>query len=279
MRKTGHDLHHSGLTNDIVAMKKALNRRQILRYAAGGLVAIPAGSWILGCGDSLVANPDAAGGGDASDAVSGTCQKIPRETGGPFPGDGSNGPNVLNATGVVRRNITTSFAGLTGTAVGVSLTVKLKIRSSQSSCAGLAGHAVYVWHCDRAGLYSLYSPGATEQNYLRGVQQTDENGELTFETIFPGCYPGRWPHIHFDVFSSLAAAGAGSPKIVTSQLAFTRASCEDVYATAGYESSVGALSPLRLETDSVFRDGALQQIATMTGSVAAGITASLDIVV
>jgi len=37
-----------------------------------------------------------------------------RETQGPFPGDGSNSANVLNQTGVVRSDIRSSFAGLSG---------------------------------------------------------------------------------------------------------------------------------------------------------------------
>ena len=56
-----------------------------------------------------------------------------------------------------------------------------------------------------AGLYSLYNRGATDQNYLRGVQASDADGKLSFTTIFPGCYRGRWPHIHFEIFRDLAA--------------------------------------------------------------------------
>ena len=51
-----------------------------------------------------------------------------------------------------------------------------------------------------------YSSRVTNENYLRGVQESDVDGVLRFETIFPGCYPGRWPHIHFEVYPSLADA-------------------------------------------------------------------------
>ena len=47
------------------------------------------------------------------------CSLIPEETGGPFPGDGSNGPDVLSENGVVRQDIRSSFDGLSGTAEGV----------------------------------------------------------------------------------------------------------------------------------------------------------------
>ena len=89
-----------------------------------------------------------------------TCSKVPSETAGPFPGDGSNGANALNATGVVRSDIRTSFAGLSGTAVGIPLTISLTVVSA-TTCAPLANRAVYICHCNRAGLYSLYSSGVT----------------------------------------------------------------------------------------------------------------------
>ena len=35
--------------------------------------------------------------------------------------------------------------------------------------------------------------------WLRGVQQTYEDGFVEFETIIPGWYEGRTPHIHLRV--------------------------------------------------------------------------------
>ena len=109
---------------------------------------------------------------------------------------------MLALTGVVRSDIRPSFAGLSGIADGIPLTIALTLVSS-STCEPLAGRAVYLWHCDRLGRYSLYSSGATDQNYLRGVQAADAGGTVTFTSIFPACYAGRWPHIHFEVYPSL----------------------------------------------------------------------------
>src|SRR5262249_22420946 len=145
--------------------------------------------------DATTNSDSSTSGGTAT----GSCAKIPEETAGPYPGDSSNGPNVLNQTGVVRSDIRSSFAGLSGTAAGIPLTIALTIVSA-TTCAPLANYAVYLWHCDRAGLYSLYSAGATNQNYLRGVQSADSNGVVNFTSIFPACYAGRWPHIHFEVY-------------------------------------------------------------------------------
>ena len=69
----------------------------------------------------------------------------------------------------------------------------------------MPGAAVYLWHCDADGNDSLYSNGVTGENYLRGVQEADANGQVHFTTIVPGCYAGRWPHIHFEVFDALSS--------------------------------------------------------------------------
>jgi protocatechuate 3,4-dioxygenase beta subunit len=232
-------------------------------------------------GDASTAGGDAATAGGNSVASSGassdgTCSKIPEETGGPYPGDGTNGPNALTTSGIVRADITTSFASLSGTAEGIPLSVTLKIVDA-SGCAVKAGYAVYIWHCDRDGNYSMYT--AANQNYLRGVQETDDSGTVTFNSIFPGCYSGRWPHIHFEVFSSLAAATAASGKVATSQLALPKAQCDEAYATAGYEKSVGNLAQTSLATDMVFSDGATLETPVVTGNVSDGYAASLTVAV
>ena len=53
--------------------------------------------------------------------------EIPQETAGPYPGDGSNGVNVLSESGVVRSDLTTSFGGASGVAGGVPTTVRLRV--------------------------------------------------------------------------------------------------------------------------------------------------------
>jgi hypothetical protein len=86
----------------------------------------------------------------------------PSETGGPYPGDGTNGPNVLVQTGIVRSDIRSSF-GTSGTttAPGVPLTVTLQLVNTNANCAPLVGYVVYLWHCDASGRYSMYSAGVT----------------------------------------------------------------------------------------------------------------------
>jgi thiamine-phosphate diphosphorylase len=133
----------------------------------------------------------------------------------------------------------------------------------------LAGRAVYIWHCDRSGGYSLYSQGVTNQNYLRGVQEADASGRVSFTSIFPGCYSGRWPHIHFEVYPSLVAGTNVANRVATSQIALPKSACDAAYTTAGYESSIGNLSHISLATDMVFSDGSALELATVSGSAAA----------
>lgn len=203
--------------------------------------------------------------------------EAPDETAGPFPGDGSNGQNVLDDSGIVRQDIRSSIGASTATAQGVPLTIKLTVKDLATSSA-LVGAAVYVWHCDRDGLYSMYSQGAESENYLRGVQATDDSGTATFTTIYPGCYAGRWPHVHFEVYAKVADATSSGPIVKTSQIALPQTACEAVYATGGYEQSVGNLSQVSLARDNVFGDdGGVHQLATMSGSASTGYTAALTI--
>jgi protocatechuate 3,4-dioxygenase beta subunit len=109
------------------------------------------------------------------------------------------------------------------------------------------------------------------------VQETDANGEVTFQSIFPAAYDGRWPHIHFEVFDSIEQATNGRNRIAVSQMALPKDVCQAVYATDGYEQSVQNLARTSLDTDMVFSDGHDLQDPTMSGRVSNGYTAALTI--
>ncbi|MBO1268212.1 dioxygenase family protein [Arthrobacter cavernae] len=248
----------------------------------GGASATPSGA---ASASTTAASPSAAASPTVTRAFAECGVEFPKETAGPFPGDGSNGPNALEASGVVRRDITSSFGTSTTKAGGVLLTVTLTLldgstKNGANGCAPLAGAAVYAWHCDREGRYSMYEPGVENENYLRGVQEADANGQLSFTTIFPGAYNGRWPHIHFEVFESMSNATKAGQLLAVSQIALTEAACKDVYASAGYETSARNFPRTTLKSDSVFRDdGGIYQLATMSGSASAGYAATLNVTV
>jgi len=140
----------------------------------------------------------------------------------------------------------------------------------------LTDAAVYVWHADANGNYSLYSQATQSENYLRGVQASGADGTVTFTTIFPGCYAGRWPHIHFEVYRSVDEATAAGQILGVSQVALPQDVSNQVYSTSKYPGSASNLSRLSLATDNVFGDdGGVRELATMGGSVGQGLTASL----
>jgi protocatechuate 3,4-dioxygenase beta subunit len=252
-----------------------IDRRRALRVSGGaglglGVVGLAAR------GASSAALAAAATGSDST--IPTASEEIPDETGGPFPGDGTNGANVLAEEGVVRSDITASFGTATGVATGIPLTVVLNVQNVANGGNPLTGAAVYLWHCDAEGNYSLYSEGVTEENYLRGVQEVDADGNATFTTIYPGCYSGRWPHIHFEVYESLAAATNGRNAIKTSQLAFPQGVSETAYADDRYPTSTDNLEQLSLESDNVFgEDSAALQLAIMSGDNDSGYTATLAV--
>ena len=252
--------HDRGLSHDLPTL---IHRRRLLGLLGGaGAVAV------AGC----TTDPP-AGTGSGSTGTG----RIPEETAGPFPGYGSDGVNVLTASGIVRSDITRSFGGPSGVAAGVPLTVRLKVLDTAAGAAPLAGAAVYLWHCDIDGRYSMYDQGVAGENYLRGVQAADNAGWVTFSTIYPAVYAGRWPHIHFEVYPSLAAATTAGEKLRTSQLALPEDASRLAYATDGYAGSVRNLSQISLADDNVFSDGYSLQLATVTGSAASGFTATLNV--
>lgn len=276
------ELHDVGLASDLEVMERqALERRRLMRWVLAGAAGLP----LIGCGGSgsgSTATETATGTATTPATIATACAVIPDETGGPYPADGSNTNggsiiNVLNQSGVVRSDIRSSFNGASGVAAGVPLTIRLQLVNANASCASLAGYAIYLWHCDRDGLYSLYSNGVTAQNYLRGVQETDSTGSLSFTTIFPGCYAGRMPHVHFEVYPNLARAAAASNRIKTSQFTFPLATLNEVYTASGYTSSVRNLAQISYATDNVFSDGTSLQMAGVTGNATDGYVVTLTI--
>ena len=274
------DEDHRGLVYDI---RTLVDRRRALGIFGGiGLTSLLAAcaapeTTPSASATATTTTPSASASTTPTAEATGPVSEVPDETGGPYPGDGSNGVNVLDDSGIVRSDIRSSFGSSTTVAEGVPLTIALTVRDAATGSA-LVGAGVYLWHCDRDGNYSLYSAGVENENYLRGVQQTDDTGTVRFSSIYPACYSGRWPHIHFEVYSDVANAVASGPIVKTSQIALPEEVNALVYATSGYEQSVRNASQVSLASDNVFGDdGGIHQIASMSGSVADGYTAALTI--
>jgi protocatechuate 3,4-dioxygenase beta subunit len=253
----------SQLEQDLMA---TFERRRLL----GGIVLGLGGAALAACGSRAGAQADRA-----------ACTATPTEIRGPFPADGSNGRprpiNVLAMEGVIRRDIRGSFAGMEGRAEGVPLELELAVVDA-AGCGALAGRAVYLWQNDAAGDYSLYNlPG---ENYLRGLQPADAQGRLRFTAIVPGCYGGRSPHCHFEVFASTEAALRGDAPLLVSQLAYPEAECREIYRKdVRYGESLRNLDRVPLARDFVFGDtGGAGQVVAMRGDPASDYRGSATVV-
>lgn len=293
------DDHKHGLEFDLERLlATAGDRRTSLRWLFAGAAALQLG----GCGggsagsttDSTAATESTGSTsttttttgtsttGTSGTTTNGSCSVIPEETAGPYPGDGTNSSsagvaNALTVSGIVRSDIRSSVGTGSATAAGIPLTIKLQLENVGASCAAIPDAAIYLWHCDRDGNYSMYASSLLKENYLRGVQEADSSGVVTFTTIFPGCYSGRMPHVHFEVYRSLSAATSAANKIKTSQFTFPMDVLNTVYATSGYSVSARNLAAISYATDNVFSDGYSLQMGTVTGSATDGYTVTLTV--
>ena len=146
------------------------------------------------------------------------------------------------------------------------MTLTIKVVNVNSGCTAVSGANVEIWHCDVSGNYSQYGTQTT-QTYLRGIQTTNSNGEVTFTTIYPGWYQGRATHIHAEV-----TIGGRSVKVT--QIAFPEAVNNTVHASGVYASR--GSNPMSNASDGIFADSLSAELVTPTGSVASGYAATFQ---
>jgi protocatechuate 3,4-dioxygenase beta subunit len=194
-------------------------------------------------------------------ATNTSCTVAPTETEGPFP--------TKSPSSYVRSDIRDDREGY-------KMTVKIKITNSNSSCTPLVGALVDIWHCDKDGSYSEYGgTGMQAINYqsvhfLRGRQVTDSDGMVTFTTIFPGWYTGRATHIHVHVYK------AGGTSVKVTQISFPEGSGSALAIVNGYSKGLSGYTYNK--SDNIFSDDTAGiQLATVTGSIAAGFNLSTQI--
>lgn len=208
-----------------------MNKRDFLR--TGGLLGMAS---LLPTGKLLAAG-DGGGG----------CVLVPSETAGPFPLD-------LTANNFYFRQ------DIREGKVGAPHRLRIKVIGTVD-CMPMQNVRVNIWHCDADGVYSGYANqngglNTTGQTFLRGYQFTDADGEVEFVTIFPGWYPGRVCHIHFQVY-------VNSNYSVISQLTYPVTEKQAVYTgnTALYPAGTDPLTP---NQDGIFSDGYQYQEATLS---------------
>jgi protocatechuate 3,4-dioxygenase beta subunit len=232
-----HDHDHTPLTR----------RGSLLRLA--GLAAGVGGATAL----TRLADPDASAAGPlAVRTGSVACVLTPELTEGPYYVAGER----------LRRDITEGRKG-------VALTLAVTVLNA-STCTPIKNATVEIWHCDAHGVYSGAVAGRPGTNFLRGAQRTNANGVATFDTIFPGWYPGRAVHIHVKVHM-------GGQVVHTGQLFFPAATTLAVYKRAPYASH-GSAPDTTNASDAIYRNGGNRGMVTIArrakgyvASVAAGV--------
>lgn len=154
--------------------------------------------------------------------------------------------------------------------VGKSLQLKMQV-IDYPNCAPIKNAVVEIWQADAEGNYSGYPEQIsqdvwktfmlfgkhgekkdngeytvkplTDSQYLRGIQRTDENGWVTFDTIIPSWYVGRVPHIHFKVFLN-------DKEQINAQFYFEKDFCDTLFATEPPYTKMGKC-PMDFKNDGV----------------------------
>ena len=224
-----------------------MNSRRIGRREAIGSLGVAGAALAFGCNESPT-SPSTTPTTTPTTTTTGSnvCAVTPSETIGPFP----------SLTDFFRSDIR---EGKTGTV----LTLTIRVVNVNNSCGPVANANVEIWHVDAAGNYSQYGT-ESRQTYLRGIQTTNANGEVTFTTIYPGWYQGRATHIHIEVTLNGLSVKA-------TQVAFPDAINRTVYASGVYASR-GA-NPIANASDGIFADSLSSELTTPVGDAASGFTA------
>ena len=227
---------------------KRINRREII----GAMGAAAGAALGFGCSTSATGPSATSTTGTTTGSTNAACAVTPSETIGPFP----------SLTSIVRSDIRENKPG-------TALTLTIKVVNVNAACAAVSGANVEIWQCDATGNYSEYG-SQTTQTYLRGIQTTNANGEVTFTTIYPGWYQGRATHIHIEV-----KIGGASRK--ATQIAFPESVNNTVHASGVYASR--GSNPMSNLSDGIFADSLSAELVTPAGSPASGYTASCQVAI
>ncbi|KAK0616890.1 Intradiol ring-cleavage dioxygenase [Immersiella caudata] len=180
-------------------------------------------------------------------ADSNSCILSPQATEGPF--------YVLGES--IRSNIVDDQ-------VGIPLHIDFQIYDV-NTCKPIKGTYFEMWNANGTGVYSgalsvvnglqgMTDKANLDRTYLRGSQLSDDNGVVQFNTLFPGHYDGRAPHIH--VMSHVPSAKAEANNTLwhnkatyAGQIFFDQALVDAVKKTAPYSTNRQNL--LRNSADSI----------------------------
>jgi protocatechuate 3,4-dioxygenase beta subunit len=227
-----------------------MKSRKIGRREAMAVMGAASAAVALGCGDSPASPTTTTTTTTPTTGTNTACAVTPTETIGPYP----------SLTDLFRSDIREGKQG-------AQLTLTVKVVNVSGGCTPVSGANVEIWHVDAAGNYSQYGTQTT-QTYLRGIQTSNSNGEVTFVTIYPGWYQGRATHIHLEVTIN------GVSRKVT-QMAFPETVNNAVH-TSGVYSTRGR-NPMSNSSDGIFADSLSSEIVTPTGDPTSGYAVTFQV--
>lgn len=225
-----------------------MNRKDFLKKSVTGFGLVSLAPMIIGCSKDDPMDNETIVGNDSD------CLISPAETEGPFP---TKDPESLN------------MEDITSDRTGVPMSILITIADGSNECTPIKDVIVDIWHCDKDGYYSEYGGSGLQQvnlqdaHFLRGRQTTNANGQVSFQSIFPGWYRGRAPHIHVHVYDS------NGRSLLVTQIAFPEETCNTVYTTATDFYTNGTQDTSN-ESDNVFRDGYDAQLSSIEGNISEG---------
>ncbi len=212
--------------------RPGVSRRAVIQTGATAATAL--GLVAVGTRQLVAAQDASPSPGSTTTGTTASCVALtPELTEGPYYVDEA----------LVRRDIVDDREGLP---LALTITVIDAV-----ACTPLADAAVELWHCDARGYYSGVTgnnPGsdssaeevaaAAESMFLRGIQITDADGAVTFDTIYPGWYQDRTVHIHMKVRIAgeidAEETYEGGTTAHTGQLFFEDAISDAVFETDAY---------------------------------------------
>ena len=227
-------------------MENKIPRREAIAMLGAASAALA-----FGCGDSPTSPTDTTTGGTTTGGTTNAaCAVTPTETIGPYP----------SLTDLIRSDIREGEPG-------TPLTLTITLVNTSNSCSPISGANIEIWQCDSDGNYSQYG-NSRSATFLRGIQTTDANGQVTFTTVYPGWYQGRATHIHVEVVRNGAS-------VKVTQIAFPESTNNAVYATGVYASR--GSNPTTNTRDNIFADSLNSELATVSGDPAGGLSATFGI--
>lgn len=224
-------------------------RRTVLQGFGTALAAAPL-VHLIGCSSDDASGPDAGNGADAGNGTdagteTGWATGGTASMSGDYPDPFTDDPGpvcVLTCAQtlgpcyvatMVRKDISEGEPGLP---------MRLALRVVDEACKPIEGAEVDIWHTMPDGHYSAedadpFCTGddahAESGRFFRGVQVTDANGRVDFDSCFPGWYSGRSIHIHFTI-------RVGQDEYVTSQLYFDDSLGDEIVGTQPIYKDRGA---------------------------------------